>query len=77
MEELLCDLLAPLLAQLPGSAGVANVCTLQGHLQDKEEPRTSEGAHGHTSRTPEDHPTRQHNALSTVAVGYRCTTQCR
>ena len=48
MEELLGDLLAPLLAELPGSAGVADVCTLQGHLQDKEDQREVRG-------TPQEH----------------------
>ncbi len=32
LEELLCDFLAPLFAQLPGSAGVTDVRTLQSHL---------------------------------------------
>lgn len=42
LEELLCHFLTPLFAQLPWSAGVTDICTLQGHLhwksKDKYEP---------------------------------------
>lgn len=43
LEELLAHFLAPVFAQLPGPAGVADVCTLESHLR-----RTAMGKKKHT-----------------------------
>lgn len=44
LEELGGHFLAPLFAQFPGSAGVADVRTLQGHLRNNRA-----GQHNHAS----------------------------